>query len=284
MEMPRLLLSVIGDEIGPTLDDMLSFCAEEGVSRLEMRTIGGRNLLGMTLDEVADVAARIHKAKLTVPTFVSPLLKWAPPGKRAKGGKVDFAFDPDTCPADDPVQHAFDIALMLGASRLRVFTYLTYEGFAMEDLREPLAELCDFGDAFGVDIQIENEPVCNVATIDDLATVLATFDNARVKPLVDICNAVAAGAPPSPMLLTAISPRVDHIHLKDWSNDRRKVAPIGEGDIDFAKLLPPLLSLTRAREVLASIETHVPADARNATRKNVAAVRRIAREIGAEIV
>jgi sugar phosphate isomerase/epimerase len=281
--MPRLLLSVIGDEIGPTLDEMLSFCAENGVKRLEMRTVEGRNLLGMTLDEVATIAARIHKARLAVPTFVSPVLKWAAPGKVARGGKVDFAFDPAACPVADPLQHAFDIALMLGATRLRIFSWLAYEGFAPADLAGPLGTLCHMADEYGVDLQVENEPVCNIATIADQGALLSIFAHRRIRPLVDLCNAFSHGAPPTLDELRAVAPRTDHIHLKDRSTTLGRTVSIGHGDVDFATLLPVLLGATQAREVLASIETHVPDDARNATRRNVHAVRHLAEHIGAEL-
>lgn len=284
MPMPRLLLSVIGDEIGPTLDEMLSFCAENGVKRLEMRTVEGRNLLGMTLDEVAAIAARIHKARITVPTFVSPVLKWPAPGRETKGGKIDFAFDPALCPAKDPFQHAFDIALMLGATRLRIFSWLTYDGFTPEDLAEPLGILCQLADTYGVDLQMENEPVCNVATIAGLSAMLGTFSHRRIRPLVDICNAYSIGAAPTVDDLRAVAPRTDHLHLKDRSAATGKVVPIGQGDVDFTSLLPVLLAGTQAREVLASIETHVPTDPRNATRRNVHAVRHLAEHIGADVI
>ena len=75
MSLPRLALAVIGDEIGPSLDEMISFCSEHEVSRLDMRTVDGKNLLGMTLKEGGAIARRIEQAGLTVPTFVSPLLK-----------------------------------------------------------------------------------------------------------------------------------------------------------------------------------------------------------------
>jgi len=124
MTVPRLALAVIGDEIGPTLDEMISFCAENDVRRLDMRTVGGRNLMGMTLDEVAGIARTLEQAGLSIPTFVSPVLKWAMPGKEAASGKVDFAFDPATCPADDPLAHGFDVAGVLKARKLRVFSTL----------------------------------------------------------------------------------------------------------------------------------------------------------------
>ena len=52
MTLPRLQLSVIGDEIGSSLDEMISFAHEHGLTRLDMRTVGGRNLLAMKTEEV----------------------------------------------------------------------------------------------------------------------------------------------------------------------------------------------------------------------------------------
>src|SRR6516164_275264 len=110
MSLPRLALAVIGDEIGPSLDEMISFCAENAVRRLDMRTVDG-----MKLDEVRVIRQRLDRAGIAVPTFVSPVLKWAAPGRGPTGGKVDFAFDPSQCPAADPLTHAFDVATALGA-------------------------------------------------------------------------------------------------------------------------------------------------------------------------
>ena len=39
MALPRLAVAVIGDEIGPSLSEMISFCAENDVRRLDMRTV-----------------------------------------------------------------------------------------------------------------------------------------------------------------------------------------------------------------------------------------------------
>src|SRR5262245_50197577 len=97
----RLALSVVGDEISPSLGEMISFCVEHGVSRLDMRTVGGRSLLGMGLDEVARIGAALEDAGIRVPTYLSPLLKWPAPKKTPISSKVDFAFDPAQCPKDD---------------------------------------------------------------------------------------------------------------------------------------------------------------------------------------
>ncbi len=287
MTLPRLALAVIGDVIGPTLVEMISFCAENDVRRLDMRTVGGRNLMGMPLDEVAAVARTLEKAGLSVPTFVSPVLKWAMPGKEAAGGKVDFAFDPATCPSDDPLAYAFDVAVVLKARKMRVFTHLRYPGYQPVDLFSAFERLADLALTYSVDVEVENEPVCNVGSVTELAQFFAGYPEPRpesVKPLVDIANGWSIGAPPSDADIEQLAPYVDAIHLKDRDMTAKRTVPLGDGDIPWADELRRLLRGVKAPEVLASIETHCPGDGRDATARSVAALRRLAGEIGAEIV
>lgn len=287
MTLPRLALAVIGDEIGPTLDEMISFCAENDVRRLDMRTVGGRNLMGMKLDEVAGIARTLEKAGLSIPTFVSPVLKWAMPGKEAAGGKVDFAFDPASCPSDDPLAYAFDVAIVLKARKLRVFTHLRYPGYQPFDLVPPFERLTDLAAGYSVDLEVENEPVCNVGSVADLVAFFEEFPEplpTTLKPLLDIGNAWAIGAPPSDAEVDALAEHIDAIHLKDRDMTAKRTVPLGDGDIPWAEELKRLLRGVKVPEVLASIETHCPSDGRNATARSVAALRRIAGEIGVEVV
>lgn len=295
--LPRLALAVIGDEIGPSLEEMISFCHEHEVTRLDMRTLGGRNLLGMSLDEVAGIARTIEKAGLTVPTLVSPLLKWQAPGRASAGGKIDFAFDPADCPAEDPLVHAFDMAVVLGAERIRVFSYLTYEGYRPSDLFGAYERLIDLASTYSMTVEIENEPVCNMATVGDLGAFFADLVAAMapnpllpvIRPLVDIGNAWAIDKPPSDADIAAVASRVDQIHLKDRDTKARKTVPLGDGDVPWADELRRLLGEVAkaehgSKEILACVETHCPADARNATSRSVEAFRRICQEVGVELV
>jgi len=284
MSLPRLALAVIGDEIGSSLAEMLSFCAENNVRRLDMRTVDGRNLLGLGLDEVAAIARTVGAARVEVPTFVSPLLKWPAPDKARKDGKVDFAFDPDECPAADPLAHAFEIASALGASRIRVFTHLRYDGYQPADLDTPVARLMKLAEQHDKIVEIENEPVCNVGNLAELAAFFAHHHHVRLRPLVDIGNAWSMGVPPTDGDIAALAPRTDQIHLKDRDMAARRIVPLGDGDVPWADELRRLLRGTETEEVLASIETHCPQDARNATARSVAALRRIAGEIGVTVV
>ena len=313
MTLPRLALSVIGDEIGPSLDEMISFAQEHGLKRLDMRTVGGRNLLGMTNAEVIEISRVLEKAGLSVPTFVSPMFKWQMDGREAGAGKVDFAFDPKLCPVADVVTHAIQVAVILGARHMRIFSHLRYPGFKAIDLVHDrlFTKLMGLADQYDIAMQLENEPVCNVGNIGELASFFAAREeviaddtdddedddgyvpetdpalqraNSFLKPLVDIANSYSTGERPSDSDIAALAPFVTAIHLKDRDVAANRTVPFGDGNIPWADEFKRLLGGVAAKEVLASIETHCPQDGRNATARSVAGLRRIAAEIGVEVV
>jgi sugar phosphate isomerase/epimerase len=326
MTLPRLALSVIGDEIGPSLEEMISFAHEHGLKRLDMRTVGGRNLLGMTKEEIITISRTLEKAGLTVPTFVSPLFKWPAPGKSPAAGKVDFAFDPKQCPAEDVIDHAIEIAVILGAPHMRIFSYLRHNRFQPGDLKsaKDFTKLMGLAGHYDISIQLENEPVCNIGNVAELANffnpkaaapvqealvedtahgetmvkevvaeveeeVLDPREKDRevvvyLRPLVDIANAWATGERPSDDDIASLAPLVTAIHLKDRDLAAGRTVPLGDGNVPWPAELKRLLGGVEAREVLASIETHCPQDGRNATARSIAGLRRIAAEIGVELV
>jgi sugar phosphate isomerase/epimerase len=308
MTLPRLQLSVIGDEIGPSLDEMISFAHEHGLQRLDMRTVGGRNLLSMKTEEVIHISRTLEKAGITVPAFVSPAFKWKAPGKSASnGGKVDFAFDPKECPVEDWVAHAMQIAVILGAPHMRIFSYLRYGGFRPADLNkltDQLNKLLGLAGHYDITLQLENEPVCNVGNIAELAAFFAADEKAvqeaapdeeeefedsqprlrYLRPLVDIANAWSTGERPSDADIAVLAPFTTAIHLKDRDLTANRTVPLGDGDVPWPAELKRLLSGVETKEVLASIETHCPQDGRNATARSLAGLRRIAAEIGVEVV
>jgi sugar phosphate isomerase/epimerase len=328
MTLPRLALSVIGDEIGPSLEEMISFAHEHGLKRLDMRTVGGRNLLGMPKEEIIKISRTLEKAGLTVPTFVSPLFKWPAAGKSAAAGTVDFAFDPKECPAEDIVDHAIEIAVILGAPHMRIFSYLRHHRFRPGDLTEgkDFTKLMSLAGHYDISIQLENEPVCNIGNVAELRAffdpkeeepgeevfeeVVVTQETVEevveeqkeeeeeavdprekdrevviyLRPLVDIANAWATGERPSDDDIASLAPLVTAIHLKDRDLAASRTVPLGDGNVPWPAELKRLLSGVKTREVLASIETHCPQDSRNATARSIAGLRRIAAEIGVEVV
>jgi sugar phosphate isomerase/epimerase len=221
---------------------------------------------------------------------------------------VDFAFDPRQCPVEDWAGHAIQIAVILGAPHMRIFSYLRYGGFVPFDLwsiDDNLRRLLGPANHYDITLQLENEPVCNIGTIAEQAAFFVLAEEIRLnpipteedeylqrepeeqesflRPLVDIANAWATGGRPSDADIAFLAPITTAIHLKDRELSSGRTVPFGDGDIPWADELRRLLSAVESKEVLASIETHCPQDRRNATARSVAGFRRLAAEIGAEV-
>jgi len=105
-----------------------------------------------------------------------------------------------------------------------------------------------------------------------------------LRPLVDIANAWATGEQPSDDDIASLAPLVTAIHLKDRDLAANRTVPLGDGNVPWPAELRRLLGGVTTGEVLASIETHCPQDSRNATARSIAGLRRIAAEIGVEVV
>ena len=133
-------------------------------------------------------------------------------------------------------------------------------------------------------VEIENEPVCNVGDLAELAAFFAHHRHPRLRPLVDIGNAWSMDMPPTDSDIASLAPRTDQIHLKDRDTAARRIVPLGDGDVPWANELRRLLGGIRTDGSPGLIETHCPHDARNATARSVAALRRIAGEIGVTVV
>jgi sugar phosphate isomerase/epimerase len=190
---------------------------------------------------------------------------------------------------------------------MRIFSYLRYGGFRPADLNkltDQLNKLLGLAGHYDITLQLENEPVCNVGNIAELAAFFAADEKAvqeaapdeeeefedsqprlrYLRPLVDIANAWSTGERPSDADIAVLAPFTTAIHLKDRDLTANRTVPLGDGDVPWPAELKRLLSGVETKEVLASIETHCPQDGRNATARSLAGLRRIAAEIGVEVV
>jgi hypothetical protein len=83
---------------------------------------------------------------------------------------------------DDPLRasggyaQAFAAAEILGARSLGVFSYLTYDDYCLNDLREPVEDLLALAEKFDMKVHVENEGVCNIAGLAEAALRLLPID------------------------------------------------------------------------------------------------------------
>ena len=268
-----LTIGLITDEVSPSLDEGLAFAREEGIDAIDLRVIDGRNVMALSRNELADAARRVRAAGLTVSCICTPLLKWSPPGKTARTAGDQFGFDLGDRTPREVYAEAFAAAELLGARNLRVFSYLTYDGYRVDDLREPIDELLVLADKFDMKVHVENEGVCNIGGFAELEELVTAYRHPRLRALPDIANAYRTGSPPSAVNLARLLPFTDILHIKDYSNAQRCFVALGEGDIPIAGLLAEALP-ARTGPLALTIETHASSEPAATTRRSVHALRR----------
>ena len=274
MQHPPYTLSVITDEVSPRLEVGIAFAVEEGLGTVDIRSIDAVNFLSLDRREQERAARQIKAAGLAVGCLATPLLKWPAPGKAAATMGDQFGFDAKGRSTEQIYRDAFEAAALLGTRNLRIFSFLTYDGFQVEDLREDFELLLKLAEEYDAVLHVENEPVCNVQSVPDLVQFMRAWRHPRLKALLDIGNAWWAEKPPTEADLAAVMPFVSQMHFKDFDAGARRVVPMGEGDIPYAGLIRLCLDAAKGRTLGFSIETHVPSDPARATRNSLAGLRR----------
>jgi len=279
MRRADLTLSLITDEVSSSLDEALAFAGAEGIGTVDLRVIDGRNVLGLTRGELAGAAQRVRAAGLSVSCLCTPLLKWSPPGKVARAKGDQFGFELGERTPGEVYAQAFEAAQVLGARNLRIFSYLAYDGYRIQDLHEPIDALLLLAEKFDMKVHVENEGVCNIAGFAELETLVTAYRHPRLRALPDIANAYRKGVPTVAADLARLLPSTDILHLKDYANAAQRYVALGEGDLPIATLLAATLP-THAAPVTLTIETHAPSDPVATTRRSVHELRRIVDSLG----
>lgn len=271
----RPILSLITDEVSEDLDTALAFAVEHAIPLIDIRSVEGKSAL--LHDDVAldAMAAKIRAAGLRVSCFCSPLLKWPKPGVPVPEGANFHGFDPDAMPQDQAIARAFEVAERLDTRRIRIFSYLAYPGFQLDDLAQDLARLLDLARAKDVTLLMENEHVCNLRTLADLAACRARFDDPHLLGALDLCNQVYAGlGQPTADELSAAGAIAGALHIKDADAEGNYV-PLGQGVVETRVALATILAAAPQGDLPICLETHMPHDGAAATKQAVAALRRL---------
>jgi len=268
------VIAVITDEVSQDPAVFLAFMATHRVTTVDIRAVEGRNVILFDDRALDALAARLRDAGLVMSCYCSPLLKWPRAGHATAGGAANFhGFDPSDLPPEDALPRAFEVANRLSAPRLRIFSYLRYDGFTPADLDDDLDRLLDLADAHDVTLLLENEHVCNAITLGDITAICARRDHPRLKGVLDIANHMSVGNPaPSEDEIIAAARIAGGVHVKDFNAERRYV-PLGQGVVPQQAPLATILANAPAGPLPISIETHMPSQGPVATAASLKALR-----------
>jgi sugar phosphate isomerase/epimerase len=269
-------IAFVNDELKATLAATIAFAQENGVTALEMRSIEGRNFLALSPDEQKNAARQIADAGIKVVGLASPLLKWAAPGRTAGRLGDQFGFEIGSRSLGEIVRLTAESAHRLGTRNVRIFSFLTHDGFRLADLDPAFDEILAIAEREDLVFHVENEPVCNIRNETDLMALMQARRHPRLKALLDIGNIYATGTTPDVGRMAALMPFVDHMHFKDFSigAGRRHVA-VGEGDVPYGAFIGACLAAAPGRALTLSVETHVPDDPVGATQRSLVRLREL---------
>jgi sugar phosphate isomerase/epimerase len=272
----RHTIAFVNDELRLPLAETITFARKSGVEALEVRSIEGRNFLSLSPDEQKAAVRQMADAGIKVVGLASPLLKWAAPGHTAGRLGDQFGFEIGSRTLGDIARMAADAAHRLGTRNIRIFSFLTYDGFRIADLDAALDELLALAEREDLVLHIENEPVCNIQDEADLMAVVQARRHPRLKALLDIGNIYAGGIVPDAGRMAALMPFVDHMHFKDFSigAGRRHVA-VGDGDIPYGPFIDACLAAAQGRALTLSVETHMADDPVGGTHRSLVRLREL---------
>jgi len=241
-------IAAITDEFSFDLDAALDAMATVGMTGVELRLIGDRNIIDFSDEEIADVRRKVERRGMHVLSIASPVLKCvlpdAPPiDERFQQDVFGSAYTIDDQPRLS--KRAFEIAEMTGAKIIRVFSYwrTTAPEQCVDRIVEALKDLADRARGRGLVIGLENEHACNAGTGAEAGRVLAALDHPALKSIWDPANAFILGETPFPDGYSKLPPsRIAHVHAKDCVVNGHKPTwgPLGEMGVDWRGQLAAL--------------------------------------------
>jgi L-ribulose-5-phosphate 3-epimerase len=278
-------LSVITDEISLDLEHALGVCAELGIGVVELRAVGGANIVSHDQSSLQQIKAILADGDFDVCAISSPFLKCHLHEGGAPQGAMHFATPASRAEQWGILEHSLRVARLLGAPVVRAFSFWRVE--KPEEVRQEVADVLSEAArrtaSAGLMLALENEHTCNIGTGAEAGWVLGHITSPSFGVIWDPGNEAMLGSRPFPDGYGHIRGRIAHVHLKDVDEEGNWVR-VGTGVIDYPGQLHALAEDGYAGGL--SLETHYEvADGglEQATRESVAALRELCGQAGVEL-
>jgi sugar phosphate isomerase/epimerase len=224
-----LKLSAFADEIGPTIDEQIRVCRENGVTHFELRSVNKINVLDFNKDLRHEIKSKLAANGLGVVCIASPI------------GKV--AIDKPWPEHFDRFKIAVESALFFDAPLIRLFSYYPAGGEGKGPLDPHRNEILDrfhkkteYLANTNVTLVHENEKGIYGDIGRRCLDLMQAVNSPKLRSAFDFANFVQCGENPAqnwPLL----KPFTTHIHIKDALFGTGRVVPAGFGDGHIEELL-----------------------------------------------
>lgn len=229
-------LCAFSDEAAAPLQGQIAAMRRNGIKLTELRSVDGKNVKDLTLDEAKEIKKALDEAGIKVWSIGSPL------------GKVDISVDIEEYLMT--VAHVCRLANLFGTARIRMFSFFcAYE--QSEKVYEYLNRMVNTAKEFGVTLCHENE---KDIFGDTLERVELLMDNVQgMKYIYDPANFLQVGEP-SDKTLEALHARSEYFHIKDVISATGEIVPAGHGDGRINELIS---MLDPEKDTVLTVEPHL---------------------------
>jgi sugar phosphate isomerase/epimerase len=254
-------LGINFDEISDDFSTAVEVMKECGVKHGELRTLNKKNFVFWSDSEVEEFKNKLAATEIELVAAATPLFKWYTNQDDPEVIHDNFGFNPrlDNEAKRVTITRVIDIAVKLEIPRLRIFSELGSQANAGVNFAK--GELLDFAlksaQKVGIDLYLENEPVCKVHTKKEVTELLNANQSSNFKFWLDIANFIELDEKIDNDFLNMITPRLGYVHVKDFllENGEKVYVPTGEGVINYKEILTSILASADG-ELVITIETH----------------------------
>lgn len=227
MKQPKIY--AFADEASPIIDKQIIAMRRNGLQGLEIRNVDGESVAAISLDKAREVRAKMDAAGLKVWSIGSPI------------GKIDIEKD-DFNAHMDTLRHVIEVAKILGAENIRMFSFYIPAGKNPADYRAEVLRrlhiMADAAEGTGVTLCHENEKGIYGDMADRCLEILEA--EPRIAGVFDPANFVQCGQD-TWEAWKLLGSKIKYMHIKDALFKDNSVVPAGKGDGQVDKILKAFL-------------------------------------------
>ena len=242
--MVQFKLSAFADELSPEIDRQIEWLTANGLELLEIRGVDGTPVADITLEKAREVRAKLDAAGIGISAVGSP------------AGKIGI--NDDFAPHLEKFRHLCDICDVLGAKRMRIFSFFMPDGEEPEKYRDEvmrrLGAFAAIANERGITLCHENEKGIYGDTPERCRDIYNEFGGA-IKNVFDHANYISCGVEPFPHAFGIVGETLSYMHIKD-ADKNAEMVPAGEG----VGRIPETLAAVRKMydgEFILTLEPHL---------------------------
>ena len=228
MSLPRIY--AFADEASARIDLQIEALRRNGLQGLEIRNVDGENVSAISLTKAREVRAKLEDAGLITWSIGSPL------------GKIDIEKD-DFEAHLDALRHTLEVAEVLGAKNIRMFSFFIPAGKDPAGYRnevlDRLHRMVEVSAGSGIALCHENEKGIygdNAARCLEVLTEVPELHG-----VFDPANFVQCGQD-TLEAWALLKDRIHYMHIKDALFADSSVVPAGKGDGHVKEVLDAFLA------------------------------------------